>query len=376
MKFKINKDHFLNGLQQVLNIVGTKSTMPILNNVLIEGDKDTIRLTTTNLDIGVTCRVKADISEAGGITLPVKKLHDIVRELPSIEIELEVFSNNQVKIASGSSLYRIMGIEKDQFPPTAKFDDKNHYLLPQSDLLKMLKCVSYAQSTDESRQLMNGVYFNFEEGKLTLAATDGRRLALISKEIDVTEDNVGSLILPARTVLELERLLDQGDKVKISYNERQVAFDIYTSTESDETGILDSVHLLSKVVEGKYPNYRQVIPQETDRYIKVNREILLNSVRRSALVATDKNISVTFKMADNSIEISGSSAEIGESQEKLAVEYSGSEVRVAFNPFFFMDTLKVLTRDEIIFEFKDEMSPGVIRTPDSFLCVVMPLRLN
>jgi len=376
MKFKINRDHFASGLQQVLNVVGTRATMPILSNVLIEAADGQIALTTTNLDLGIRCQIKADVAERGTLTLPVRKLASIVKDLPNLDVEVETYSNNQAKITSGSSLFRIMGIGADEFPPLPKFSDQHSFVMNQQDLERMLKSVSYAQSTDETRYIMNGVFFNFENGQLTLAATDGRRLAVISKEMEVTDENAGHLILPAKTVGEVERLLGQGDQVRIAFNDRQVKFEINSGTQSAESGLIDSIHLVSKVVEGNYPNYRQVIPKETDQHIKLNRELFANSVRRAALVTSDKNNSVKVLVSQNTLEVTGSSPEFGESNVSLAVDYSGPDVAVAFNPNFLLDPLRHLTRDEIIFEFKDELSPGVIRTPDSFLCVVMPLRLN
>jgi DNA polymerase-3 subunit beta len=240
----------------------------------------------------------------------------------------------------------------------------------------MLKSVSYAQSTDETRYIMNGVYFNFADNHLTLVATDGRRLAVVSRELEVTEDNTGSLILPARTVGEVERLLGQGESVRIAFNDRQAAFEIASGGEHEASGLMESIYLVSKVVEGSYPNYRQVIPKETDRHIKLNRETFANCVRRAALVVSDKNHSVKIRVHDHVLEVTGSSPEFGESNVTLAVEYDGPDVSVAFNPQFVLDPLRALTRDEVLFEFKDELSPGVIRTQDSFLCVIMPLRLN
>lgn len=377
MKFRINRDHFTSGLQQVLNVVGTRSTMPILSNVLIEAGNDEISLTTTNLDLGIRCRIKGDVSEKGSLTLPVRKLASIVRELPSLDVDVETYSNNQAKINSGTSLFRVMGISADEFPPLPTFNDQHSFVLRQDELSKMMKSVSYAQSTDETRYIMNGVFFNFENDAMTLAATDGRRLAVISRELEVTEENAGHLILPAKTVAEVERLVGQGENVRIAFNDRQVAFEINTGTDSDsESGLIESIYLVSKVVEGNYPNYRQVIPKGNDQHFKVNRESFSNCIRRAALVSSEKNNSIKVNVKENLLEITGSSPEFGESNVSLNIEYAGPEVTVAFNPQFMLDPLKALSRDEIIFEFKDELSPGVIRTPDSFLCVIMPLRLN
>ena len=375
MKFKINQDHFSNGLQQVLNVVASRSTMPILSNVLIEAEEEHISLTTTNLDLGIRCRIKADVSETGSITLPVRKLATIVKELPVNEVFLETNKSNQAKITSGGSLFKIMGIGSEEFPPLPTFENRKVFELAQDEIVNMLKSVSYAQSTDENRYILNGVYFNFADEKLTLVATDGRRLGLTGLELEVSEENAGSLILPAKTVAELERLMGKGDKVNIAFNDRQAAFEIGLDKASD-SGLVDHLYLVSKIVEGNYPNYRQVIPKETEHRVKIERELMLECVHRAALVTSDKSNSVKIKISKNLLEISGQSTEYGESHESMAIAYDGPEVQVAFNPQFLMEPLKALTKDEVFFEFKDELSPGLFKTLDNFICVIMPLRLN
>ena len=374
MKFKINRDHFSNGLAQVLNVVGSKAAMPILSNVLIEAEKDHISLTTTNLDLGIRCRIKAEVKDGGSVTLPVKRLATIVRELPNVDVSFDSNASHQVKIASGGSNFRIMGIGAEEFPKLPDSGDDKTYTLEQGELATMLSNVSYAQSTDETRYILNGVYFNFKDGKLALVATDGRRLALVSKEMTVPAANAGAIILPAKTVAELLRLLGKGEKLKIAFNERRAAFQI--DTGKDSGGLTDSIYLFSKVVEGNYPNYQQVIPKETHQRIKLERELFLQCVHRAALVTSEKSNSVKIKISANLLEITASSPDFGESHESMAISYSGPDLQVAFNPQFVMDPLRALTKDEVFFELKDEVSPGVFKTLESFVCVIMPVRLS
>ncbi len=374
MKFKINRDHFANGLAQVLNVVGSKATMPILSNVLIEAEKDQISLTTTNLDLGIRCKIKADVKETGSVTLPVKRLAGIVRELPNVDVTFDGSPNHQVKLTSGGSTFRIMGIGKEEFPPLPEFGDEKAYSLEQSELAMMLKSVAYAQSTDETRYILNGVYFNFKDDKLSLVATDGRRLALIAKEMEVPAASAGAIILPAKTVGELTRLLDKGEKVKINFNDRRAAFQI--ATDKETSGLIDHVYLYSKVVEGNYPNYQQVIPKETHQRIKLERELFLQCVHRAALVCSEKSNSVKVKLSSNLLEITAQSPDFGEAHESMAIGYSGPDLQVAFNPAFIMDPLRALAKDEVFFEVKDEVSPGVFKTLENFVCVIMPVRLN
>ncbi len=374
MKFKINRDHFASGLAQVLNVVGSKATMPILSNVLIEAEKDQISLTTTNLDLGIRCRIKAEVKEGGAVTLPVKRLATIVRELPNIDVTFDAAPNHQVKLSSGGSNFRIMGIGREDFPPLAEIGDDKAYSLEQAELAGMLRSVAYAQSTDETRFILNGVYFNFKDQKLSLVATDGRRLALVSKEMETPAAKSGAIILPAKTVNELVRLLDKGAKVKISFSDRKAAFQI--ATDKDTSGLVDSIYLYSKVVEGNYPNYLQVIPKETHQRIKLERELFLQCIHRAGLVCSDKSNSVKIKLTSNLLEITAQSPDFGEAHESMAISYSGPELQVAFNPAFVMDPLRALAKDEVYFELKDEVSPGVFKTLESFICVIMPVRLS
>lgn len=374
MKFKINRDHFANGLAQVLNVVGSKATMPILSNVLIEAEKDHVSLTTTNLDLGIRCRIKAEVKETGAVTLPVKRLATIVRELPNVDVTVDASPNHQVKVTSGGSNFRIMGIGREEFPPLPETGDEKACSLEQTELLTMVRSVSYAQSNDETRYILNGVYFNFREGKLSLVATDGRRLAVTAKEMEIPAENAGAIILPAKTVGELARLLEKGETVKISFTERKCSFQI--ATDKDTSGLVDNIYLYSKVVEGNYPNYQQVIPKETHQRIKLERELFQQCVHRAALVCSEKSNSVKIKLSTNLLEITAQSPDFGEAHESMAIGYSGPELQVAFNPQFLMDPLRSLTKDEVFFEVKDEVSPGVFKTLENFVCVIMPVRLS
>lgn len=374
MKFKINRDFFSVGLQQVLNVVSTRATMPILSNVLIEAGKDTIALTTTNLDLGIRLEIKAQVEQQGKITLPVRKLASIVKALPSLDVQIES-TDKQAKITSGSSLFRIMGLAAEEFPVLPALDKQQVFKLEQSELLQMLKNIAYAQSGDENRYILNGVYFSFNSNKLVLVATDGRRLGMAAKEIQVKDENQGEIIVPAKTVAELLRLLGQGEFVNLTFSDRQVAF-LIDIDSGNKSGLGSSIYLVSKIVEGKFPDYNQVIPKETQHRIKIERELMQECVQRAAIVTNDKNNSIKMAFKNNLLEISGASPELGEAHESIAISYEGPDVQIAFNPQFLLDPLKALTKDEVYFEFKDELSPGVFKTLDNFLCVIMPLRLS
>ncbi len=375
MKFKINKEHFVTGLRQVINVVGTNTQFPELKNVLIKAEDGVVTLTTTNLDLAIRCAIKAEVESSGDITLPAKKLAQIIMAAPNQEITVESTDGMQGAIRSGTVTYKINGLKAEGFPPLPSFVNQHSYEFNPQELLNMLRSVSYAQSSDENRYVLNSVYFNFAEDKLTLVATDGKRLALISRELKLTPEEEGSIILPKNTVTELEKLLAQGKDVKISFNNRQVAFDIAVGEESQNNGLTGSIYLVSKILEGNYPNYKQVIPREAEHRIKVDRELMLAAVQRISLVASDKQKLVRLKMADNQMVVSCQTVDVGEGIQPVEIEYNGPEVQIGFNPDFLQSPLSKLTKDEIYFEFKDENTPGVFKTLDNFLCVIMPMRI-
>ena len=375
MKFKINKEHFATGLRQVANVVSSKPPTPILNHVLIKAVDGKVRLTTTNFDLGIRCSIKAEVESEGEITLPVKKLAAIIASMPKQEVTFESDDGQTARLRSGDYSNRFNGLKGEDFPPLPSFVDQHSYELPPQELLNMLRSVSYAQSTDENRYILNSVFFNFSEGKLTLVATDGKRMALIARDMKIDNEDEGSIILPAKTVSELEKLLGQGKVVKISFNDRQVAFDIEVGDDSAENGLVGSIYLVSKIVEGSYPNYKQVIPKEAEQRIKIDRELMLETINRIAIMTNDKQNSVKLKMSENRLEVSARSTELGECKEPIEIEYAGPEVQIGFNPDFLLSPLKNISKDEVFFEFKDEMSPGVFKTLDNFMCVVMPLRV-
>jgi DNA polymerase-3 subunit beta len=322
--------------------------------------------------MGIRCSIAAQVEQSGRITLPVKKLASIVKALPGKEVTCVMDNDVLVRIESDGSRFKILGLSADDFPALPRLEAGQKIEVNQMKLARMLRSISYAQSRDENRYILNGVYFLIENSGLSFVATDGRRLALTSNEIPGC-DIQKSVIVPAKMIGELERTLGIGENARIFMTDKQIAFSIDVSTENN---LGDTIYIVSKIVEGKYPNYKQVIPSSSDYRVRLDREQLLSVVQRIALVADDKDYSVRLKFADNLLETSARSVSYGEAREALPIVYDEKSVEIAFNPQFLIDPFKVLTSDEIFFEFKDEFSPGIIKTNDTFLCVVMPLRIN
>src|SRR5256714_12521584 len=273
MKFSVAKEKLLDGLQQVQNVVSTRTTLPILSNVLLQAQGNEIHLTTTDLDVGVRGSCEADVEKEGATTLPARRLFNIVRELPSSEIQVDVNGKNAASIRSGQSFFKILGLPEEEFPPLPKFEDAKVVTIRQKDLRDGLRKTSYAISTDETRYVLNGVLFSFKENKLTLVATDGRRLAMADIELEFPKSQEVEVIVPTKAVTELQRLLGDEGEVRLSVGENQIAFDV------------DGTFLVSKLIEGNYPNYRQVIPSEAKERVTLERETFLNSLRRCCVVA-------------------------------------------------------------------------------------------
>jgi DNA polymerase-3 subunit beta len=257
-----------------------------------------------------------------------------------------------------------MGLPAEEFPPFPKAEGAKTLTMEQPQLRDMLRKTAYAVSNDETRYVLNGVYLNFKADKLTVVATDGRRLALIEHDTEVAKGADSEFILPTKAVAELQHLLaDKGD-LKLAVGENQLIADLGMTT------------LVSKLIEGTYPNFRQVVPTETKERITLERELLLAALHRASIMASDKSQSVKFSFSKNTLTLTANTPDVGEAKETLSVNYKGKELAVAFNPQYVMDPLRNLDADEIFLELTDELSPGVIKVNEPFLYVVMPMRLS
>lgn len=364
MKFSVSKEKLLSGLQTVQNVVSTRTTLPILSNVLLQARDGQLRLTTSDLDVGITGAIETQVEREGSTTLPARRLASIVKELPASEINIDVDSKNVASIRCGQSFFKILGLPEEEFPPLPQFSGANVFTIPQQQLRDALKKTSYAISTDETRYVLNGILFSFREGKLTMVATDGRRLALVDIEVEFPRNQEVDIIVPTKCVTELARLLGDDSDVKMSVSENQVAFEVRNTL------------LISKLVDGNYPNYRQVIPGEAKERVSLERELFLNAVHRVSLLSSEKSNSVKLVFTKNNLEIVANTPDVGEARESLPVSYKGRDLSIAFNPEFLMAPLRNLSNDEVFLDLIDEMSPGVIKIQSPFLYVLMPMRIS
>ena len=363
MKFKVEKDILLNGIQVVQNIITSKSALPILSNILIEAQQDSLRLTATDLDVGISCVIPVETQEIGAITIPAKRFSDIIKELPLDNVNVATKKNNQVNITTDLCEFKIMGLAREEFPKLPEFKDKEVIKIEQLVLKKMLALTSFAVSFDETRYILNGILLKINKNVLTLVSTDGKRLAVIEKKLGQSLEKDIYIIVPIKTVHELNRNLKDDGDVSLILGNNQVLFDL---------GI---VIIISRLIEGEFPNYRQVVPPVSENKVGIDREKFLLAVRRAALLSTPDYQAVKLEVFKNKLVVSKSTPDVGESREEVAVAYQGKELIIGFNPGYLIDVLKNLDTDIVELELTDSEKPGVIRIND-YVYIVLPMRLN
>lgn len=363
MKFKVEKSTLISGIQTVQNVIITKSSLPILSNILIETQGDSLRLTATDLDIGITCLIPVDIQEPGAVTVPAKRFSDIIKELPGHNISVTTKKNNQVNIETDLCQFKIMGLAREEFPKLPEFKDKEVLKLEQSVLKEMLNLTSFSVSIDETRYILNGILFKVSKNGLILVATDGKRLAVVEKKLNYSVNQEMSIIIPIKTIHELNRNLKEEGELSIILGSNQALFD------------LGNVVVISRLIEGEFPDYKQVIPPATESKVRVRREDLLLAVKRAALLSTPDYQAVKLEVFKNKLVVSKSTPDVGESREELAVTYQGKELAIGFNPNYLIDVLKNLGEESVDIELTDSEKPGVIRI-NGYTYIVLPMRIS
>lgn len=363
MRFKAEKGRLANAIQTVQNVITSKSALPILSNILIEAQVDNLKLTATDLDIGITCVIPVDVQEVGAITIPAKRFSDIVKEFPVEMINITTKKNNQVTIDSDMCQFKIMGFMKEEFPKLPEFKDKKVIKIDQGVFKQMLSLTAFAVSLDETRYVLNGILLKINRNIVTLVSTDGKRLAVAERRLAVESDVEISMVVPLKTIQELNRNLQEEGELSLVVSSNQALFD------------LGGVGIVSRLIEGEFPDYKQVVPAPSDNKMKVVRSQLLLAVRRAALLATPDYQAVKLEVFKNKLVISKSTPDVGEFHEELAVEYQGRELVIGFNPVYLIDILKNLDEETVNLELTDGEKPGVIRI-SGYVYIVLPMRLN
>ena len=370
MEFSVSKNALLKELNLLQGIVEKKSTIPILSNVLIEtANESTISLVATDLDVSLQTECAAESSRSGSIVLQARKLFEIVRNLPDAEISFAKEDNDWVKIICASSEFRIVGQAKEHFPSTPK-GDKAGVTIPAGVMHSLINRTVFAITQEESRYALNGSLLLFGEGRLQMVATDGHRLALAAA--DVAKEDAGAdhlkVIIPKKALIELAKLTagEEGG-LELSRDENHLYFEIQNR------------YLTSRMLAGQFPNYDLVLPKNNDKTISLNVDKITQAIRRAALMADERSHGVKIDLTSGKLSITSQSADVGEAKEVIPLDYNGDNISIGFNAQYVLDFLGVVGTDEVLFEFKDEQSPALLRPSgdgkSDYKYVVMPMRL-
>jgi DNA polymerase-3 subunit beta len=369
MKLTITREQLQEGLVAVAASIPAKTTLPILSNILLEATKDGIRLSGTDLDIAVSTTVNASVEQEGAITLPARKLVEIVRELPSAPIRLTASGEQRVTIECGRSRFRLLGLPREEFPafPSVKFE--GGWRTSSKELQKLISHVAFAASTEESRPILNGVLWELRPERMRMVATNGHRLARMDVPTSETQGaSQADLIVPPKALDQIRRLFDTDETVEIARSENHLGF--RTS----------STQIFTRLIEGPYPNYEQVIPRENDKASTADKAALTAALRRMSIVASDQTHRIRMAFANGSCKLSVQTPDLGEAQEELNVSYEGDPLEIGFNAAYLLEILKYIPTDEVRMTFKAPERAATCEPvgwddPASYLALVMPLRL-
>ena len=366
MEFLVDKDRFLQVVGLVSGVAAQKTnTLPILGNILIESKSPSeLLLAGTDLELGISTTLEVEGKTEGSVTLPGKKLFEILKELPPGKVEVTVAKNNAVNIKAGKAIFKIMGLAKDDFPKLPEPDLSEAIEIEQAIFKECLKLTSFAISRDETRYVLNGIYIQILQNLIRFVATDGRRLAFVQKKIEKETKNTAEMIVPTKAIQELSKILGREGTVKVIPTKNQAIFHFGNTV------------LVTRLIEGHFPNYEQVIPKEEKTISQVSREELLQAVRRAALLTSPDSQFVKFDFLKDRVLISSRTPNVGEVKEEVLAEVKGGELAIGFNPAYLLDVLKNLDIDTVSFCLSEPDKPGLLRGKDDYLYVVMPMQLN
>ncbi len=374
MKIKIARDELLTGLQRVQGIVEKRNTMPVLSNILLETKQDGIELVATDLEIGFRGHYKADVQQAGSVSLSARKLYELLKEVADGEVTLTTQENNWVQIQAGRSQFKIVGMAASEFPALPTIEREGRVAIPGSGLSSLIRKTLFAVGDNDARYILNGLLITLHSSdkKVTmkLVGTDGHRLAVA--ESDVTQSAGTDLpkeikaIIPRKAAQEIRRLLEEEEgEPLLGFTKNLVTF--------QKSGLF----LTSRVMEGTYPNYQQVIPKESAKKAVIERTALESALRRVAVLSKDKTNAVKVILQNGSITLHTSSPDVGEATEDLPAQYRGESLTTGFNARYLLDALAVMDGETVNLEISNPLSPCVLKSDGDpgFLCVVMPMKI-
>ncbi len=368
MKIEIDKRDLLSLIGKTQNIVEKRNTMPILINVLLEADQNLLKVFATDLEVSLTDQIKAQVHQPGKVAVSAKSLFEIAKELSEGPITLIKKENNWLEIKQGKYTSKIVGISAEEYPIFPTYNSQAFIKIDAQVLKEMIDKTIYSVSNDETRYHLNGVFFELNPSAgFKMVATDGHRMSLVSKNSsDVKVSATQGVIIPRKGLHEIKKILEGIDgSVEIAVEGSQFVLK-HSSTI-----------LMIRLIEGKYPNYQQFIPQKLTQKVMINKEAFLTSLKRVSLLANQKSKAVLLNLSNGRMEISSNNPELGDAKEEIEVEYAGGDIKIGFNAKYITDILTSMNHDKIDFELNDHLSPGLMRPHNdtSYTCVVMPMRI-
>lgn len=370
MKFSVKQNHLLKAVQNVERVVPSQSTMPVLQGILVQClEEDTIKLIGNDMEIGIECTIKGKISSTGSIVLPADFLSDISRELPQDEVVFTVDEDFSVEIScSKNILYNIKGMDPYQFPLLPEVEEALSFTLQQGEVKDQINKIKMAISTQDDVPVMGGALVELDGERMNMVATNSFRLAF--KSIPLTEKKEmvekKEIVIPGDALKELEKLLDQSGDMQISFTSRQAVFRF------------SNLMIISRIIEGDFPNYRMVIPDNRRLKVKAERVPLLRTIRRLALVSKRENTAIVVTFQGGKMRMNANDALLGTAQEEIPVEMNGEDLRIAFNPIFLLDVLRVLKDEDVFLELLDPLKPCVVKSIEDsdYIYLIMPIKIS
>ncbi len=371
MKLKIKKEEILKGLQRIQGVVEKKNTMPILSNMLLSADSNGVEIIATDLEIGLRGRYAADVEKQGSVTVSAKKMYEIVRELPADEIQIKVEDSNWVKIQSGQSQFKLVGLPKEEYPALPDVSEEGMIAIEGETLREMIKKTLYSVGENDARYVLNGLFVHMTQTKgglnVRMVGTDGHRLSMIDRIVEAKHKET-SIIIPKKAMIELRRVLEEDEpkaELRLGFSRNHALFK------------RDGLVMVSKLIDGNYPNYLQVIPAKSSKKVTVSKEVFTHAVRRVSILSKEKTNAVKMQLDKSKLILSTNNPEVGEATEELDVDYKGEGISIGFNSRYLMDVLTAIDRQTISLELSDALSPCLITEEgdDLYKCVVMPMRV-
>ena len=367
MRFTISREKLQEGLNAVASAVPSKTTLPVLANLLVQTSDKGIRISGTDLDIAVSTEVTADIEAAGAITIPAKKLSEIARELPAAPVKISSSGDQRITLECGRSKFKLLGLPKSEFPSFPAVQFEKSMRIPSGELQKLISHTAFAASTEESRPILNGVLWEMRADTMRMVATNGHRLAKMEVQAKSAGDQA-DLIIPPKALEQIRRLFPAEEELEVAQGENHLGF------RSPFTSVF------TRLIEGPYPSYDQVIPKDNDKIVTLDKAALISALKRMSVVASDQTHRIRMSFNAGMLKFNVSTPDLGEAQDEMAIRYNGDPLEIGFNAAYLLEILKYIPTDEVRMTFKGPERAATCEPVGwddaaSYMTLVMPLRL-